>query len=231
MRNGFTLIEIAIVLVIVGLLISGILIGQSMINTSKIQTFVRQIQQMDVAISNYQTRFNGLPGDLQGNKNGVVEDSGANGPLASVNFNNETANFWLQLNLNGFDSTKHYTSTITGTFNSDSNNPNAPAFSLGTNGSAIIFASPPEINLYLIADFSAITASNTNMSPSLGYTGPFNAFVYVDGLSLDKKMDDGNVSSGKFKVAYYNSGSYSACVQSNPKCYIQMNILSQVGQQ
>ena len=62
-RKGFTLIELSIVLIIIGLLVSGILAAQSMINTAKLQSIIRQLGQYDVAIANFQTMYNQLPGD------------------------------------------------------------------------------------------------------------------------------------------------------------------------
>ena len=50
-------------LVIIGLLIGGILAAQSMINTAKITAQVRQIQQIQIAVNNFNTKFNCLPGD------------------------------------------------------------------------------------------------------------------------------------------------------------------------
>ena len=49
-KNGFTLVELSIVLVIIGLLIGGILVAQSMIGTAKITAFTRQVQQADIAV-------------------------------------------------------------------------------------------------------------------------------------------------------------------------------------
>ena len=62
-KRGFTLVELSIVLVIIGLLIGGILVAQSMIGTAKIQAQVRQFQQFDIAVSNFKTKFNQIPGD------------------------------------------------------------------------------------------------------------------------------------------------------------------------
>ena len=48
-KSGFTLVELSIVLVIIGLLIGGILVGQSLIESAKMNSFVRQVQQIDIA--------------------------------------------------------------------------------------------------------------------------------------------------------------------------------------
>ena len=50
-------------LVIIGLLVGGILVATSMIHTANIHRFVGQVQQFDAAIANFQTKYNGLPGD------------------------------------------------------------------------------------------------------------------------------------------------------------------------
>lgn len=85
MKLGFTLVELAIVMVIIGLLIGGILAVQSMIETNKIQTQLRQLQQFDVAISNFYNRYKCIPADCKfegGNGNGLLTDrSGDTPPL------------------------------------------------------------------------------------------------------------------------------------------------------
>ncbi|MCB1094529.1 MAG: prepilin-type N-terminal cleavage/methylation domain-containing protein [Verrucomicrobiae bacterium] len=63
MKKGFTLVELSIVLVIISLLISGLLIGQNMIRSTKIQSQIKQIQQIEIAVTNFKTTYNGLPGD------------------------------------------------------------------------------------------------------------------------------------------------------------------------
>ncbi|RLA06744.1 MAG: prepilin-type cleavage/methylation domain-containing protein [Gammaproteobacteria bacterium] len=61
--TGFTLIEIAIVLVIISLLIGGILKGQELITNSKIKSIINDAKSISTAIYTYQDRFKAMPGD------------------------------------------------------------------------------------------------------------------------------------------------------------------------
>ncbi len=62
-QSGFTLIEIAIVLVIIGLLLGGILKGQELITQARIRNVSNDFQSMTAAINLYQDRYRALPGD------------------------------------------------------------------------------------------------------------------------------------------------------------------------
>lgn len=60
---GFTLVEIAIVLVIIGLLLGGVLKGQEMITNAKIKKLESDFRGISAAFYTYQDRFNRIPGD------------------------------------------------------------------------------------------------------------------------------------------------------------------------
>jgi prepilin-type N-terminal cleavage/methylation domain-containing protein len=60
---GFTLVEIAIVLIIIGLLIGGIIKGQAMIKNAKVKRLVADFDGMRAAVLTYQDKFGMLPGD------------------------------------------------------------------------------------------------------------------------------------------------------------------------
>src|SRR3989449_5075772 len=64
-ETGFTLVEIAIVLVIIGLLLGGILKGQEMITQAKIKNAINDFNGITVAVTSYQDRYRALPGDDQ----------------------------------------------------------------------------------------------------------------------------------------------------------------------
>jgi prepilin-type N-terminal cleavage/methylation domain-containing protein len=62
-QKGFTLVEIAIVLVIIGLLLGGVLKGQQLIANAKIKSLVNHAQGLAAAVYAYQDRYKALPGD------------------------------------------------------------------------------------------------------------------------------------------------------------------------
>ncbi|MDG4811707.1 prepilin-type N-terminal cleavage/methylation domain-containing protein [Hydrogenovibrio sp. 3SP14C1] len=83
-QKGFTLVEMAIVLVIIGLLLGGVLKGQELINGAKIKNIHNDSQSIVSAVLTYQQRYKALPGDDNasaiallstntGNANGVIE--------------------------------------------------------------------------------------------------------------------------------------------------------------
>jgi len=65
-QKGFTLVEIAIVLVIIGLLLGGILKGQEMITQAKIKNVVADFSGISAAYYGYQDRYRAIPGDDTG---------------------------------------------------------------------------------------------------------------------------------------------------------------------
>lgn len=62
-QSGFTLVEIAIVLVIIGLLLGGVLKGQSLIDSAKVKNIIQQSNSLSAAVNAYQDKFHALPGD------------------------------------------------------------------------------------------------------------------------------------------------------------------------
>ena len=62
-QSGFTLVEIAIVLVIIGLLLGGILKGQELINSAKVKNLANDFRTIPTYIYGYQDKFKSLPGD------------------------------------------------------------------------------------------------------------------------------------------------------------------------
>ena len=63
-QGGFTLVEIAIVLVIIGLILGGVLQGQTMIENARYKNFVREIDSYRAAFHTFRDMQRALPGDM-----------------------------------------------------------------------------------------------------------------------------------------------------------------------
>jgi prepilin-type N-terminal cleavage/methylation domain-containing protein len=107
-QSGFTLVEIAIVLVIIGLLLGGILKGQELINSAKVKNLANDFRVIPTYIYAYQDKFKSLPGDDpqadthlptgvaadKGNGNSVID-----GNWDSTTATDETFRFWRHVRL------------------------------------------------------------------------------------------------------------------------------------
>jgi prepilin-type N-terminal cleavage/methylation domain-containing protein len=106
-QSGFTLVEIAIVLVIIGLLLGGILKGQELINSAKVKNLANDYRVIPTYIYGFQDKFKQLPGDdsaalthmagcvapcANGNGNGII-----NGNWDSTTVTDETVQFWAHV--------------------------------------------------------------------------------------------------------------------------------------
>jgi prepilin-type N-terminal cleavage/methylation domain-containing protein len=63
-EGGFTLVELAIVMIIIGLLITGVLKGQEMIANAQVSSTISQIKGYEAAINTFRDSYNAIPGDM-----------------------------------------------------------------------------------------------------------------------------------------------------------------------
>lgn len=63
-QGGFTLVELAIVMIIIGLLIGGVLKGQELINNAQVTSTVSQVKSIEAATSTFRDVYSALPGDM-----------------------------------------------------------------------------------------------------------------------------------------------------------------------
>ncbi|HEY1290544.1 MAG TPA: prepilin-type N-terminal cleavage/methylation domain-containing protein [Burkholderiales bacterium] len=183
-QKGFTLVEIAIVLVIIGLLLGGILKGQEMITQAKIKNVIADVTGVSAAMYGYQDRYRALPGDdkgatrwaapvAPGNGNGVIE-----GTYGSANAADESRNFWDHLRRAGF---------VGG---AGTENPfNAVSGKMGVQTGDGSSATPPGV---------LGTAANTQL-----FTGLMLCSANLPdkiAISVDSQMDDGVGNTGSVRA-------------------------------
>jgi prepilin-type N-terminal cleavage/methylation domain-containing protein len=116
-QQGFTLVELAIVLVIIGLIIGGVLVGAEMIRLAKIRAVVSQMQKYNTAVSAFRLKYDCLPGDCPnavalglGTSGGAGDNGDGNGMIHSYGFmfasqwanhQKENLNVWYHLSQAG----------------------------------------------------------------------------------------------------------------------------------
>ena len=187
-QSGFTLIEIAIVLVIIGLLLGGVLKGQELINSAKVKNLATDFRNIPVYIYGYQDKFKALPGDdsaaithvtatANGNGNGVINGNWNDPATATTS---EAVNFWQHVRLAGLAAGP---TSLT-----------APAY-IPTNavgGIIGIQSGTTDITKTPITDLTTPTALAIRGSYIICSSGILGKFV----KQLDTTMDDGNTATG-----------------------------------
>jgi prepilin-type N-terminal cleavage/methylation domain-containing protein len=113
-QSGFSLLEIAIVLVILGLMIGGVLKGQELMTGARVRYLIRQQDDLKIAYFAFFDRYRALPGDYAGAA-GVIPDlstAACNGGKGNGNGRIETTDsenilVWEHLSKAGFLNTKY----------------------------------------------------------------------------------------------------------------------------
>ncbi|MGY1489431.1 prepilin-type N-terminal cleavage/methylation domain-containing protein [Methylobacillus pratensis] len=110
--SGFTLIELAIVLVIIGLLLGGVLKGQELINSAKAKNIANDLKNVQILLYGYQDKYRALPGDdpaveahITGGRRATTPANGQAGRIDghwnSVTDTDESYLFWQHVRLAG----------------------------------------------------------------------------------------------------------------------------------
>jgi len=194
-NNGFTLIEMSIVLVIIGLIVSGIVVGKDLIRATEIQSVITDFNKYSIAIEQFDDQYQSLPGDMPDATTywpGIGGGGNGNGDRM-VNSMHEQVRFWQQLSLSKiipglYDGTSTSSSLIPGV--------NVPKARMkGAN-----------FSVYYYGDGSGRTHDVGGNYIRLGGS----TVTPAESLKIDKALDNGVPISGKIIGA--NRGGGLCCV-------------------
>ncbi|MBK9018872.1 MAG: prepilin-type N-terminal cleavage/methylation domain-containing protein [Sulfuritalea sp.] len=213
-QSGFTLIEIAIVLVIIGLLLGGVLKGQELINSAKVKNFATDFRNIPLLIYGYQDKFKALPGDdaqVTGAAAGRFGTSGTsctpdaagicakgngviNGVWTATAITDETFTFWQHARLAGLGAGP----TNTADANYLPRNADGGLIGIesggGATGGALIQ------NGAVDATTGAVTALGTPTTFSPTYLICSEGILGKYAKQLDTTLDDGQTATGNMRV-------------------------------
>jgi prepilin-type N-terminal cleavage/methylation domain-containing protein len=190
-KQGFSLIELAIVIVIMGLLVASITVGKDLIKASELRGLISQIYGFDMQISTFRSKYNALPGDIKnankrglgvnnGDGDGMIEDGTDDTTPDSTAY--EISYFWEHLNKAGF---------ADGAYDGDPlNGAVGETFPRAKHGGGIVAYGVDGKNYFHIG----IDDSANGSPKTLKFV---NSFIPEDAYSIDYKLDDGFPLKGK----------------------------------
>ena len=209
-QQGFTLIEIAIVLVIIGLLLGGVLKGQELITSARVRNLISQQDGIKAAFFGFQDRFRAIPGDYANataNITGVTQNGSGDGQIRRAGAgtaNDEHILMWEHLSRAGFINGSYTYAAWPPTPQSAPQNPYS-------------------MYLVLIYDDNFATGGNPAVGGTLKHNLKTGNQIPADIIAeVDRKVDDGLAHNGAFRWSDHNPAAGSLTVGTAPaaaNCY------------
>ena len=183
-QRGFSLVEMAIVLVIIGLILGGVFKGQSLIDSARVRSMSTEVSGIRAAWYSFQERYRSIPGDFSNAQTQIDSASTQGNGNGRIDGSNERAGVWQQMALAGL---------ISGNYNGAQNAAGSASDMECADGTC---PKNPFNGFYKIS-YSAQAADVDGLAHEI-FTGEQ---IPVSILSqLDNKLDDGKPESGRFRV-------------------------------
>lgn len=209
-QRGFTLVEIAIVLVIIGLLLGGILKGQELITSARVRNIADQNSGIQAAYFGFIDRYRQIPGDMPlasakqaiGNQmpdSATDSTTPGNGRIDQGDFK-EASNVWAQLAAAQF---------IQGAYKGGATD----ATTYMQTDIAPINAFNGYVLLGRSADYNDASSTTVRLGLVIGAHIPVNVM-----RELDVKIDDGLPQTGVLRVTKTAGTDYTTVDATNTDC-------------
>ncbi len=193
-NNAFTIIELAIVTVIIAIIVGAVLAGSDLLDGSKRSAIIKEINQYKTAIHNFKIQYEAIPGDMENASSywRTTTDGDGNGFITGSTTENRYA--WDQLSKSEIIKQSFDTSTLfKDRPKSDSGSIYYNLDTSGENGGGNNWNFGVN-SVYGISNNYIGAGGLTEDSFYHASAGFINA---ADTESIDKKIDDGNASAGK----------------------------------
>lgn len=221
-QKGFTLVEIAIVLVIIGLLLGGILKGQELINSARVRNLADSTSGIQAAYFGFIDRYRRVPGDWDQTNAGnaiagaITSGGNNNGRLDTTGDWTEANALWEHISKAGF---------ISGAYEGDATEPNA-----NNNFTPLNPFNSPIVVARTDNYMDVTTTQPSRLHLIIGRGTPVDI-----ARELDTKLDDSNPETGNLRSAETAAGtlggaagsawggSQAGCVSAGPPAFWDVN--------
>lgn len=205
---GFTLVELAIVLVIIGLIVGGVLVGQDLIKAAEIRAAVTQIEKYNTAATAFRTKYDGYPGDLLASRAtqfGLTTTGAGSDGLGDGDSQIENGATLADKQGVGGEATLFWRHLTQAQFIPDAFTAATGAVAAAAANDAAVAALLPTLRIRNSADvhITAIagrnyfyTAAITAVTVTTGAPTEAAAITPLEAENVDKKVDDGAYNTG-----------------------------------
>jgi prepilin-type N-terminal cleavage/methylation domain-containing protein len=234
-QAGFTLVELAIVMIIIGLLIGGVLKGQQLITNAQITATVAQIKAIDAATTSFRDQYAGMAGDITNANTRIANCTAApcftaltgdgdgkidNGAAAGITFGaappavSEQTQYWAQLAaaglLTGLNPNAAATAQAWGQ-DYPASKINGGGFDIGWNGGGLTLNKLQNTTATAPAEAGHYLALHGTANAIVGGAASDSFLTPNQAARIDTKVDDGQPNTGDIQAAGAAAAGAASC--------------------